>query len=212
MSHKVDERVLVVPSSELDRLGRFQGFSAEADRYMTALLVPELMQYRPRSQVEEDPGYKQIIPYVVFRCADAVFCYLRGKSQGEARLHRLRSLGVGGHVSEEDAQGGKSLDAYESAMRRELDEEVEVASPGRILRVGLINDDSTPVGQVHLGVVHLFDLERPQVTAREEGLADSGFIPLATILPARHEFETWSQICIDAILKKGDAKKGDANL
>jgi predicted NUDIX family phosphoesterase len=212
MSHKVDERVLVVPSSELDRLGRFQGFSAEADRYMTALLVPELMQYRPRSQVEEDPGFKQIIPYVVFRCGDAVFCYLRGKSQGEARLHRLRSLGVGGHVSEEDAQGGKSLDAYESAMRRELDEEVVVASPGRISRVGLINDDSTPVGQVHLGVVHLFDLERPQVTAREEGLADSGFIPLATILPARHEFETWSQICIDAILKKGDAKKGDANL
>jgi predicted NUDIX family phosphoesterase len=205
MSHKVDERVLVVPSSELDRLGRFQGFSAEADRYMTALLVPELMQYRPRSQVEEDPGFKQIIPYVVFRCGDAVFCYLRGKSQGEARLHRLRSLGVGGHVSEEDAQGGKSLDAYESAMRRELDEEVVVASPGRISRVGLINDDSTPVGQVHLGVVHLFYLERPQVTAREEGLADSGFIPLATILPARHEFETWSQICIDAILKKGDA-------
>jgi predicted NUDIX family phosphoesterase len=205
MSQKVDERVLVVPSSELDRLGRFQGFSAEADRYMTALLVPELMQYRPRSQVEEDPGFKQIIPYVVFRCGDAVFCYLRGKSQGEARLHRLRSLGVGGHVSEEDAQGGKSLDAYESAMRRELDEEVEVASPGRISRVGLINDDSTPVGQVHLGVVHLFDLERPQVTAREEGLADSGFVPLATILPARHEFETWSQICIDAVLKKGDA-------
>jgi predicted NUDIX family phosphoesterase len=205
MSQKVDERVLVVPSSELDRLGRFQGFSAEADRYMTALLVPELMQYRPRSQVEDDPGYKQIIPYVVFRCADAVFCYLRGKSQGEARLHRLRSLGVGGHVSEEDAQGGKSLDAYESAMRRELDEEVEVASPGRILRVGLINDDSTPVGQVHLGVVHLFDLERPQVTAREEGLVESGFVPLATVKTIRHEFETWSQICIDAVLKKGDA-------
>jgi predicted NUDIX family phosphoesterase len=205
MSQKVDERVLVVPSSELDRLGRFQGFSAEPDRYMKALLVPELMQYRPRSQVEEDPGFKQIIPYVVFRCGDAVFCYLRGKSQGETRLHRLRSLGVGGHVSEEDAQGGKSLDAYESAMKRELDEEVEVASPGRISRVGLINDDSTPVGQVHLGVVHLFDLERPQVTAREEGLADSGFIPLATILPSRHEFETWSQICIDAVLKRGDA-------
>jgi predicted NUDIX family phosphoesterase len=205
MSQKVDERVLVVPSSELDRLGRFQGFSAEADRYMKALLIPELMQYRPRSQVEDDPGYKQIIPYVVFRCGDAVFCYLRGKSQGEARLHRLRSLGVGGHVSEEDAQGGKSLDAYESAMRRELDEEVVVASPGRISRVGLINDDSTPVGQVHLGVVHLFDLERPQVTAREEGLVDSGFIPLATVKTIRHEFETWSQICIDAVLKKGDA-------
>jgi predicted NUDIX family phosphoesterase len=200
MSQKVDERVLVVPSAELDRLGRFQGFSAEAERYITALLVPELMQYRPRSEVEEDPSFKQIIPYVVFRSADAVFCYTRGKSQGEARLHRLRSLGVGGHVSEDDAEGRKSLDAYESAMRRELDEEVEVASPGRIRRVGLINDDSTPVGQVHLGVVHLYELEHPHVSAREEGLAEAGFIPLSNILTIQHEFETWSQICIASIL------------
>ncbi len=151
MSQKVDERVLVVPSAELDRLGRFQGFSADADRYLAALLVPELMQYRPRSEVEDDPGFKQIIPYVVFRCNDAVFCYKRGKSQGEARLHRLRSLGVGGHVSEEDAQGSKSLAAYESAMRREIGEEVEIKSAGKSHRIGLINDDATPVGQVHLG-------------------------------------------------------------
>ena len=102
---KTDERVLIVPSSELDRLGRFQGFSPEAERYLSSLLVPELMDYRPRSQVEDDPSLKQIIPYVVFRCAESVFCYTRGKSQGEARLHRLRSLGVGGHVSEDDAQG-----------------------------------------------------------------------------------------------------------
>jgi predicted NUDIX family phosphoesterase len=201
MSQKVDERVLVVPGAELDRLGRFQGFSAEAERYIKALLVPDLMQYRPRSEVEDDPSLKQIIPYVVFRCKDVVFCYLRGKSQGEARLHRLRSLGVGGHVSEEDAQGGKTLDAYESAMRRELDEEVEVASPGRISRVGLINDDSTPVGQVHLGVVHLFELEHPRVTAREEGLAEAGFVPLETVLTMRTDFETWSQICIDSVLR-----------
>jgi predicted NUDIX family phosphoesterase len=201
MSQKVDERVLVVPSTELDRLGRFQGFSGEVDRYITALLVPELMQYRPRSEVEDDPGYKQIIPYVVFRCDGSVFCYTRGKSQGEARLHRLRSLGVGGHVSEEDAQGGKDLDAYEAAMRRELDEEVAVASPGRSRRVGLINDDSTPVGRVHLGVVHLFELEQPNVTAREEGLAEAGFFPLSRVLTFRHEFETWSQICIESILR-----------
>src|ERR1700722_20164233 len=123
MSQKVDERVLVVPSAGLDRLGRFQGFSAEAQRYITALLVPELMQYRPRSEIEEDPGFKQIIPYVIFRSGEAVFCYTRGKSQGEARLHRLRSLGVGGHVDETDADGRPTLDAYEMALRREIDEE-----------------------------------------------------------------------------------------
>jgi predicted NUDIX family phosphoesterase len=203
MSQKLDERVLVVPSVELDRLGRFQGFSAEADHYLTGLLVPELMQYRPRSEVEEDPAFKQIIPYVVFRCADSVFCYTRGKSQGEARLHRLRSLGVGGHVSEEDAHGGKTLDAYESAMRREIDEEVRLETAGRVRRVGLINDDDTPVGRVHLGVVHLFELDRPDVQAREDGLADAEFLTISAIGSIKHEFETWSQICIDSFLRTG---------
>ena len=195
-----DERVLVVPSSELDRLGRFQGFSPDAERYLSALLIPALMDYRPRSQVEDDPSLKQIIPYVVFRCADSVFCYTRGKSQGEARLHRLRSLGVGGHVSEDDAQGARTLDAYESAMRRELEEEVAINRPGRIRRVGLINDDATPVGRVHLGVVHLYELDRPDVTPREEGLADARFLDIEVIQSLYTEFETWSQICIDSLL------------
>ena len=197
---KHDERVLVVPAAQFDRLGRFQGFSPDAGRYIAGLLVPEFMDYRLRSEVEEDPGYKQIIPYVVFRSGDGVFCYTRGKSQGEARLHRLRSLGVGGHVSIEDAGGGRSLDAYESALRRELDEEVEIKSAGRIRRVGLINDDSTPVGSVHLGVVHLYELDEPCVLPREDGLADAAFFDLATIRRLRDEFETWSQICIDALL------------
>ncbi len=198
---KADERVLVVPSAELDRLGRFQGFSGDAEGYLSAMLVPELMEYRPRSQVEDDPSFKQIIPYVVFRCVDDVFCYTRGKSQGESRLHRLRSLGVGGHVSEEDALGGKTLDAYEAAMRREIEEEVEIRSPGRIRRVGLINDDETPVGRVHLGVVHLYDLERPEVGSREEGLADARFLSLSSIRELESEFESWSRICIDAFLR-----------
>jgi predicted NUDIX family phosphoesterase len=86
-------------------------------------------------------------------------------------------------------------------MRRELDEEVSVTSPGRIRLVGMINDDSTPVGQVHLGVVHLFELERPEVTAREEGLAEPQFLPISTVLSIKNEFETWSQICIDAITR-----------
>ncbi len=194
------ERVLVVPGSEFDRLGRFQGFSSEADRYLTALLVPELATFRPRSEVEDDPSLKQIIPYVIFRSAGSVFCYTRGKSGGEARLRRRRSLGVGGHVAEEDAGGRGTLDAYEMALRRELDEEVEVKSPGALRRVGLINDDSTPVGQVHLGVVHLYDLEQPAVMPREDALAEPGFLAIEQLRDDWELFETWSQICIDALL------------
>jgi predicted NUDIX family phosphoesterase len=199
--HSHSERVLVVPAAEFDRLGRFQGFSAEAEHYLRNLLVPELAQFRPRSEVEDDPGFKQIIPYVIFRSGDSVFCYTRGKSQGEARLHRLRSLGVGGHVAEADADGRATLDAYEMALSRELDEEVEIQSDGAIRRIGLINDDSNPVGQVHLGVVHLYELEQPAVIPREDGLAEAEFVALDRVRDLRAQFETWSQICIDALLQ-----------
>jgi predicted NUDIX family phosphoesterase len=196
----LSERVLVVPAAEFDRLGRFQGFSPEADRYLSALLVPELAGFRARFEVEDDPSFKQIIPYVVFRSAGQVFTYVRGKSGGEARLRRLRSLGVGGHVAEADADGRGTIEAYEMALRRELDEEVEVGSPGLMTRVGLLNDDSNPVGLVHLGVVHLFDLDRPEVTPREDALADPEFVKVEELLTLRDQFETWSQFCIDAFL------------
>jgi predicted NUDIX family phosphoesterase len=201
LSHPSSERVLVVPGTELDRLGRFQGFHHDAGRYLSALLVPAFMEYRPRSEVEDDPSLKQIIPYVVLRCGGEVFCYTRGKSQGEARLHRRRSLGVGGHVAEADAEGRRSFEAYEMAMRRELDEEVEVKTPGAMRLMGLINDDSTAVGQVHLGVVHVLELEQPLVSPREEGLTDCEFVPIARLSDHWDEFETWSQICIGAFLR-----------
>jgi predicted NUDIX family phosphoesterase len=196
----LSERVLIVPAAEFDRLGRFQGFSPEADRYLNALLVPELASFRARFEVEDDPSFKQIIPYVIFRAEGQVFTYVRGKSGGETRLRKLRSLGVGGHVAEADAEGRGTVEAYELALRRELDEEVEVRSPGRLTRLGLINDDSNPVGLVHLGVVHLFDLDRPEVTPREDALADPEFVKLEELAGLRDQFETWSQFCIDGIL------------
>lgn len=192
--------ILVVPAAELDRLGRFQGFSPEAERYLAVLLEPPHAQFHPRYLMEEDRSFKQIIPYVIFRHAGAVFCYTRGSSQGESRLHALRSLGVGGHVDAADADGRATRAAYEIALRRELEEEVVIDSPGTMRLVGLINDDATPVGQVHLGVVHVYDLERPAVTPREEGLAEAGFVPLAELWEQRERFESWSRLCIEGLL------------
>jgi predicted NUDIX family phosphoesterase len=193
-------KVLVVPAAELDRLGRFQGFCPDADRYLDALLRPGVASFQPRPAMEVDPSFKQIIPYVVFRCGDRVFCYRRGTSQGEARLHRLRSLGVGGHVDEADADGRATAEAYDIALRRELDEEVELGSPGRLTRVGLINDDATPVGTVHLGVAHVYELDEPKVAPREEGLADAEFLTLDAIAGMVDEFETWSRIVLEGCL------------
>lgn len=196
----MSQRVLVVPGSEFDRLGRFQGFSADADRYLKTLLVPEFAHFAPRDEVENDPSRKQLIPYVVFRAGDQIFCYTRGKSGAEARLRAKRSLGVGGHVDEEDAEGRGTFDAYEMALRRELEEEVVVGCPGTLRLVGLINDDSTPVGEVHLGVVHLYELDRPDVISQEDALTDAEFVSLGELNAQVDQFETWSQICLREFL------------
>jgi predicted NUDIX family phosphoesterase len=219
VSDASSERVLVVPTELFHRLGHFQGFCGDVDRYLGELLSPQHVLYRPRSQVEEDPGFKQLIPYMIFRHCGAdgretVFQYTRGSGMGEGRLHRKRSVGIGGHISTVDAAGNGGGNPYEEGMRRELEEEVAVDTPYRARCVGLINDDATPVGSVHLGVVHLFDVERPAVRPRETEIIESGFRPVADILADLSGFETWSAICMQALFGRrkaeGGRRKGDS--
>ena len=206
MSQVQTERVLVVPTSLFHALGHFQGFSTEVDRYLSELLSPRNTSYRPRHEVEQDPGFKQLIPYVLFRYRDPsgevqVFQYTRGKGQGEGRLHSKQSVGIGGHISEEDdsADASREHAAYHEGMERELGEEVEISTPYEESCVGLINDDLTEVGKVHLGVVHIFDCEQPLVRPRETDIMQAGFRPLAEIMANLDGFETWSQICLRAV-------------
>jgi len=203
MSGKNMTKVLVVPTSEFTSLGYFQGFHADADRYLNHLLTPAFADFQPRYLVEEDPSLKQIIPYVIFRCGSRVFTYTRGTTQGEGRLHRLRSIGVGGHVDEADADGRATFEAYEVALKRELDEEVEINAPGTLRLVGLINDDLTPVGRVHLGAVYIYELESESVTPREDGLAEAGFVSVAELGERPEELETWSSISLQALQALG---------
>jgi predicted NUDIX family phosphoesterase len=194
MSAKNDERVLVVPTAVFHGLGLFQGFCPDAERYLPRLLDPAHLSYRPRSEVETDPSFKQLIPYVVLRCGDQVFHYTRGQKATESRLRALRSIGVGGHIAEGDA--GLFGDAYREGMLRELAEEVHLESPCAERCIGLINDDFTPVGQVHLGIVHVFDLEEPKARRREQALMRAGFALLEELRKQRDEFETWSQFLL----------------
>lgn len=198
------ERVLVVPTELFHRLGHFQGFCGQPDRYLIELLRPDHTSYRPRNQVEKDPSFKQLIPYVIFRHIDAdgrttVFQYTRGSGQGEGRLHRKRSVGIGGHISSIDVGDHAIGNPYEEGMRRELEEEVAIDTPYTAQCVGLINDDETEVGSVHLGVVHLFDVAKPDVHPRETEIIECGFRPIETILADMAGFETWSQICVKAL-------------
>jgi predicted NUDIX family phosphoesterase len=197
-----EEHVLVVPRARLEHVGMFQGFCGTPDRYVADLLDPAHTFYRPRSTVEEDPSLKQLIPYCVLRWfapdgAVRLFAYTRGGGGGEARLRAKRSVGIGGHISDGDGLAGDAA-SYAAGMRRELGEEVVIDAPSTERCVGLINDDSTPVGSVHLGIVHLVDLERPDVAARESDIADHGFETLAALLADRDRFETWSQMVLDA--------------
>ena len=196
------EQVLVVPTSLFRQLGYFQGFSTDVQGYFEQLLDPAHTSYRPRHEVEEDPNFKQLIPYVIFRHTDSdgvqhVFQYTRGKGQGEGRLHSKRSVGVGGHISADDGQHARV--SYDVGMRREVAEEVIVGSQCTECCVGLINDDETEVGRVHLGVVHIFDVEQPEVRPRETEIIEAGFRPVSELLADLSRFESWSQICLKAL-------------
>lgn len=211
MSQVQTESVLVVPTELFHRLGHFQGFTRDVERYLAQLLDPQHTSYRPRHEMEQDPSYKQLIPYVIFRHRDdtgnvALFQYTRGTGQGEGRLHSKRSIGIGGHISIDDHHAGAQTTAgaaYQEGMRRELAEEVAIDTKYVESCVGLINDDETEVGRVHLGVVHLFDVEQPAVSPKEADIAAAGFRPVAELAADTGGFESWSQICLEALFPAG---------
>lgn len=192
-----DERVLVIPEGHFRKVGFFHGYHPADDDYRAALLTPAAFSFRPRKDVETDPSFKQLIPYVVLRCRGRLFHYRRGITGTESRLTALRSVGVGGHISEADAVGEGS--AYRNGMLRELAEEVTIDCPYAEQGFGFIYDDSTPVGTVHLGVVHLLELDRPAVTAREAALAGAGFASITELTRDAEQFETWSQFVLRAV-------------
>jgi predicted NUDIX family phosphoesterase len=196
----LDERVLVIPTERFRAAGYFHGFRRDTPGYRQSILDPGSFQFRPRHEVETDPGYKQLVPYIVLRHGDRLFHYRRGAAGAEKRLQALRSVGIGGHISEADARGGD--DPYLTGMIRELTEEVEVGGDWAEQFLGFINDDRTPVGSVHLGVVHLFELARADVRAKEDALADGGFSPIAELAAAAGEFETWSQFVLAELMTR----------
>ncbi len=195
------EQVLVVPTELFRGCGYFQGFCNETEKYLPKLLSPEHTSYRPRDEMEQDPSFKQLIPYCIFRHRAEtgeiqLFQYTRGSGQGESRLHSLRSVGIGGHISSSD-EGDACV--YQTGMERELEEEVLIDTNYSENCVGLINDDGNDVGKVHLGVVHLFDVDSMDVRAREDEIESSGFRPVEEIMAEIDQFETWSQICLRAL-------------
>jgi predicted NUDIX family phosphoesterase len=196
-----DERVLVVPSAEFDRLGRFQGFSPKVAHYLEALLAPGVASFAARGDVENDPNFKQIIPYIIFRLEGLTFNYRRMDKSGEKRLYGQKSIGVGGHVNDSDSVEGDFLATYKAGLRREVREEMggdQLTNIGlEKTPIGLVNDDSTAVGRVHLGVVHVCSLtESTPEQLRNTQLARGSLAGDWFLQKYYLEYEAWSQICI----------------
>jgi predicted NUDIX family phosphoesterase len=184
----------------LDRLGDFQGLHFEVERYLSAFFTPPAPRFMPRSAAETDPAFKQIIPYAIFTHAGRVLSYVRGGKGGEKRLSARRSIGIGGHMNATDGAGAAfDMAAYERALAREIGEELRVETPCRQRAVALLNDDSTEVGRVHIGVVHVFECETDAIAGGEATIADLAFHPLDDLRRQRDQMETWSQICMDHI-------------
>jgi predicted NUDIX family phosphoesterase len=195
-----EEMILVVPRTELDRLGDFQGLHFEVERYLTAFFTPPVPRFMARSAAETDPGYKQIIPYAIFTHAGRVLSYVRGGKGGEKRLSAKRSIGIGGHMNDTDGAGdGFDMAAYERALAREIGEELRIETPYRQRAVALLNDDSTEVGRVHIGVVHVFECDTDAVTCGEAVITELAFHEKEALRSERESMETWSQICMDQL-------------
>ena len=193
-----EELVLVFPRRLLDALGNFQGIQLDANRYIGSILDGGQTRFMSRSLAEENPEFKQIIPYVLIRQGDRWLHYVRGKGSGEKRLVAKGSIGVGGHINPEDQSLFDSgRDFYDRAVQRELHEELHTDGEFRTRIVALLNDDSTPVGRVHLGVVHVCEVSDENISRGEASLTELRFLPLQELQNRREQLETWSQFCLD---------------
>ncbi|MBI3975010.1 MAG: phosphoesterase [Armatimonadetes bacterium] len=189
------EQILVVPRPLLLPSQGLQGFHpGGVDAYAGRILRHG--EFRPRAAVEEDPTLKQIIPYLIIRHGERIFLFQRSGKGGESRLHGRVSIGVGGHIVREDTAGADDL--LRAGLSRELTEELIIAGSWTARPVGVLNDDETPVGRVHFGVVYVVETARPDVRVREEDRLSGRLAGAEEVLAARPGMEGWSQLILDA--------------
>ncbi len=202
-----EERVLCFERTLFEKIGVFQGLSLEVEKYLPIVTAQSNVLYRSRSEAEQDRRYKQLIPYALIIHGDRILRYRRGKGGQETRLHGLYSVGVGGHISEEDKGLFTTGPGYHEAMRRELMEEVAI-DVTKEMAVAVINDDSTDVGYVHLGVVHVVYVADDAIANGRDGIVGAEFVSLSEAAKNPDAYESWSRFCVEnleALLAKAAA-------
>lgn len=189
------ERILVIKRSELFQEPAWTGIKAvNFDNYLK--LIQEKQEFMPRNLAEENFDYKQIIPYLIFQHQDTYFLMQRKSGSSEQRLANKYSLGIGGHLREEDMKGATLFDW----ARREFDEEINYSGNLEITPLGILNDDSNDVGKVHVGFVFLLKGDSSNISIKSE--LQSGELFTAEQCQEKYEaMETWSQLVFDFIKK-----------
>lgn len=188
-----DELILVVKRTSLFPHGAWQGLQA-VDYHRYAQLITEKKEFLPRSLMETDPTYKQIIPYLIFTYQHRFFLMQRQAKASETRLQNKYSFGIGGHLREEDM---KDKDIINWAQR-EFHEEVDYYGSCTIESLGIINDDSNPVGQVHVGFVFLLHGTSPAIRVKEE-LKSGALLTLEECAAFYDQMEGWSQLVFNVL-------------
>lgn len=192
-----NELILVIPRQKFGAFLEFRGFKPVDGEPVDEWMKESSFQDRPT--METDPSHQQIIPYILLRYEDLVFRYCRTKKGGEARLHDMYSIGIGGHINPID-ESGSSADIIMKAAVRELEEEMHITQDVKLEHIGYINDDESEVGKVHLGFVMQAWLTNPDAAVREDALSKGEWVKQDNMLDG-NEYETWSQLIIEGYLR-----------
>ena len=192
------EQVYVVPRESLMDGAGWYGLRTDGLEAFVAAVERD-GRYEPRAAMEIDPAFKQIIPYLVLRDGQRYFLMQRTAAGGDTRLHGRYSIGVGGHLNPGD--GGLL-----GGLRREWDEELVADFVPDFRLLALLNDDTTPVGAVHLGAVYVAEADGRSVAIRETDKLTGGFADPAEVAGVAHRLETWSALAFEFIeLREGAA-------
>ena len=191
----IEERVFVVPRASIADDAAWYGMRTDdLDGFVEALERDG--RYEPRPQMEVDPSFKQVIPYLVLRDGERYFLMRRTRAGVDARLHDRYSIGVGGHLNPGD--GGVL-----GGLRREWREELVADFEPAFRLVGLLNDDTTEVGAVHLGAVYVAEAAGRPVTIRETDKLTGSFVEPHEVAAVADRLETWSRLCFEFLDRAG---------
>ncbi len=194
----MEEKVLVVPDEKIrEMLGSEEGF-LQVDERLMRKVIEEHGVFIPRSQAEYDPSFRQVIPYMVILRGEELLLLKRTEKQGERRLHNKYTVGIGGHVNSQD--GNSPLEAYSNGKIRELHEELHVEVVGEKY-LGVINDRSSEVSSVHIGLVYAVFVRSARIREKENFLY--WWVKRDELVEYLHRMENWSKLVLEYMVLNG---------